>query len=419
MQDGRSDPHAADVLARPHQRERPPHHLVRRRQHPADPPARRQFLRARRSARPTSSGRSTRATRSCGPRPAWSAPTSTHAPAHSPKYRYSGRGDAAAARRAAAPDPTARARMRYTNPATGGAVMPALDCYAVRLPKDADDAAEAHHLQHDLPRGVRRRPLDRRRARRSTGRSTTCSRFRTGPGPATRAKDGDADLFIVSDKVGVRAPRPAARGTAISHAPSEHRRAKASARRCGASRIRSSCAASGRFVADITLPGELHCVLVRSPHAHARIRSIDTATRGQRCPASSPCSPAPTWRPTSVGPMAPLWAITSRRRQADGGAAALGAGARHGAARRRAGRRGDRGNAGAGAGRGRAGRGRLRAAARSGRRRARRCAPDAPQLHDSAPGNVCFRFARGDEAAVRKAFDGAAHVVSSISSTTG
>jgi len=27
------------------------------------------------------------------------------------------------------------------------------------------------------------------------------------------------------------------------------------------------------FVADITLPGELHCVLVRSPHAHAQIRS--------------------------------------------------------------------------------------------------------------------------------------------------
>ena len=36
---------------------------------------------------------------------------------------------------------------------------------------------------------------------------------------------------------------------------------------------------------------------------------------------------------------------------------------------------------------------------------------DSPQLHDAAPGNVCFRFARGDEAAVRKAFDGAAHVV--------
>ena len=33
----------------------------------------------------------------------------------------------------------------------------------------------------------------------------------------------------------------------------------------------------GRFVADIELPGALACVLVRSPHAHARIRGIDTA----------------------------------------------------------------------------------------------------------------------------------------------
>ncbi len=43
----------------------------------------------------------------------------------------------------------------------------------------------------------------------------------------------------------------------------------------------------------------------------------------------------------------------------------------------------------------------------------------APQLHEAAPGNVCFRFARGDEAAVRKAFDGAAHVVGLDSPTTG
>ena len=41
----------------------------------------------------------------------------------------------------------------------------------------------------------------------------------------------------------------------------------------------------------------------------------------------------------------------------------------------------------------------------------RRWERTSPQLHDVAPGNVCFRFARGDEAAVRKAFDGAAHVV--------
>ena len=31
---------------------------------------------------------------------------------------------------------------------------------------------------------------------------------------------------------------------------------------------------SGRFIADLTLPGELHCAIVRSPHPHARIVSI-------------------------------------------------------------------------------------------------------------------------------------------------
>ena len=38
-------------------------------------------------------------------------------------------------------------------------------------------------------------------------------------------------------------------------------------------------------------------------------------------------------------------------------------------------------------------------------------APGAPQLHDCAPGNVCFRWARGDEAAVRAALRSAAHTV--------
>ena len=37
-------------------------------------------------------------------------------------------------------------------------------------------------------------------------------------------------------------------------------------------------------------------------------------------------------------------------------------------------------------------------------------AADAPQLHEAAPGNICFRWARGDEAAVREAMQKAAHV---------
>ena len=33
----------------------------------------------------------------------------------------------------------------------------------------------------------------------------------------------------------------------------------------------------GRFLGDVTLPGQTYMVVVRSPHAHARIRVIDTA----------------------------------------------------------------------------------------------------------------------------------------------
>ncbi|MGH7375228.1 MAG: xanthine dehydrogenase family protein molybdopterin-binding subunit, partial [Candidatus Rokuibacteriota bacterium] len=39
----------------------------------------------------------------------------------------------------------------------------------------------------------------------------------------------------------------------------------------------------GRFHADVNLPGQVHAVLVRSPHAHARIVSID-ATAARRAP---------------------------------------------------------------------------------------------------------------------------------------
>ena len=59
---------------------------------------------------------------------------------HSPKYRYPGE----ATRRllAAAPaGPDGMRTIRYVNPATGGAVMPTLDCYAARLRKGSADAA--------------------------------------------------------------------------------------------------------------------------------------------------------------------------------------------------------------------------------------------------------------------------------------
>jgi aerobic carbon-monoxide dehydrogenase large subunit len=38
----------------------------------------------------------------------------------------------------------------------------------------------------------------------------------------------------------------------------------------------------GQFVADLMLPGMSHAVLVRSPLAHARIRSVDLTQRPRR-----------------------------------------------------------------------------------------------------------------------------------------
>ena len=50
----------------------------------------------------------------------------------------------------------------------------------------------------------------------------------------------------------------------------------------------------------------------------------------------------------------------------------------------------------------------------------RREAEDAPQLHEAAPGNVCFRLARGDEAPCARRFDERrACRRGSTSSTTG
>ena len=108
--------------------------------------------------------------------------------------------------------------VRYTNPATGDAVMSALDCYAMRLPK-----------------GQATRP-----------KRTTCNMMClvvSGTGRSTvgehtfdweqhdvfsiphwnfashTATGGDADLFIVSDQGGIRTPRSLARGIPINPRP--------------------------------------------------------------------------------------------------------------------------------------------------------------------------------------------------------
>ena len=60
-----------------------------------------------------------------------------------------------------------------------------------------------------------------------------------------------------------------------------------------------------RYSADINLPGMLYAKVLRSPHAHARIRSIDTskaeAISGVRAVVTSAALPQPTGVLTDIG----------------------------------------------------------------------------------------------------------------------
>jgi aerobic carbon-monoxide dehydrogenase large subunit len=164
----------------------------------------------------------------------------------------------------------------------------------------------------------------------------------------------------------------------------------------------------GRFVADIAVPGELCCAIVRSPHAHAAIRKIDPA-RAVTAPGVVAVFTGADMAADQIGPMRALWAI----RGADG--KPMAEPPRWALARERVRHVGEPVAIVVGETREQA----LdaaelldidyaplpatvdtRAAATAG----------APQLHDAAPGNVCFRWARGDEAAVREAMQTAAHV---------
>jgi xanthine dehydrogenase molybdopterin-binding subunit B len=53
----------------------------------------------------------------------------------------------------------------------------------------------------------------------------------------------------------------------------------------------------GSFADDVRLPEMVHAVIVRSPHAHTRIGSIEKEQRS-RLRACSPCSPAGIMSPT-------------------------------------------------------------------------------------------------------------------------
>jgi aerobic carbon-monoxide dehydrogenase large subunit len=165
----------------------------------------------------------------------------------------------------------------------------------------------------------------------------------------------------------------------------------------------------GRFVADIDLPGALACALVRSPHAHARIRAID-ASAAVAAPGVVAVFTGADMAADAMAPMRPMWAVRSR----DG--APMAEPPRFALARDKVHHVGEPVVAVIAES--------LLQAADAAERVAIDYEPlpavtdaraaqaeSAPQLHAAAPGNVCFRWARGDEAAVRKALQSAAHTV--------
>jgi carbon-monoxide dehydrogenase large subunit len=165
----------------------------------------------------------------------------------------------------------------------------------------------------------------------------------------------------------------------------------------------------GRFVADIELPGALACALVRSPHAHARIRAIDVSA-AVAAPGVVAVFTGADMAADGMAPMRPMWAVRSR----DG--APMAEPPRFALARETVRHVGEPVVAVFAESFPQAADAAERVAfdyeplpAVTDARAAQ--AEGAPQLHAAAPGNVCFRWARGDEAAVRKAFQSAANTV--------
>jgi gentisate 1,2-dioxygenase len=117
---------------------------------------------------------------------------------NSPKYRYPGE----ATRRllASAPAGADGARMiRYVNPATGGAVMPTLDCYAARLSKGAPTRTKrtTYNVICLVVAGEGRSTIGEATFEWSQHDVFTIPHWTFA---RHEAKGGDADLFMVTDK---------------------------------------------------------------------------------------------------------------------------------------------------------------------------------------------------------------------------
>jgi carbon-monoxide dehydrogenase large subunit len=164
---------------------------------------------------------------------------------------------------------------------------------------------------------------------------------------------------------------------------------------------------AGRFLDDIAAPGALHGVALRSPHAHARILSIDTAAAAGM-PGVRAVLTADDLHRDGIGPLPCVAKVATVDPLIIPVRPALAAGAvRH------------VGDALAFVVADTAAQARDAAeailvdydplpAVTDG---AAALAPGAPQLWPEAPGNLCFRFRKGDAAAVEAAFARAAAIV--------
>ena len=171
---------------------------------------------------------------------------------------------------------------------------------------------------------------------------------------------------------------------------------------------------ASRFTDDIALAGQLHGVVVRSPHAHARIRAVD--------PAAARAAPGVRLVVTAAdiaGEVDPADSLVlahaalrhPRPRRGDGARGRAVPPGRGDGALCRSARRVRRGrDAGSGPGCGRSGEDRLRAARGGRSASSRRSRPEAPLVWDDRPSNVSFEWEGGDRSAVEAAFDRAAHV---------
>jgi carbon-monoxide dehydrogenase large subunit len=181
---------------------------------------------------------------------------------------------------------------------------------------------------------------------------------------------------------------------------------------CGVSRRRVEddrfLRGHGRFIEDIAAPGALHGIVLRSPHAHARIVAID-ATAARAMPGVRAVLTAADLRAEGLGPMpcvakvatlAPL-IIPPRPALAEGTVRHVGDPVAFVVAETPAQAR-DAAEAIA------VDYAPLPAVTDA----AAALLPDAPQLWEAAPGNLAFRFQKGDAAAAAQAFARAATIVS-------